>query len=125
MHELSIALNILDVAAEEAERRSIGCVEAVHIKLGPLSGIVKSALLSAFDLAREHSALPEARLVVEDMPIVIYCKHCQAEQPVESIQELVCSVCRTPSNHVVGGREMEITALEITALEIADPEINA
>ena len=120
MHELSIALNILDVASEEAKRHGAVRVEAVYIKLGPLSGIVKSALLSAFELAREHSSLPESRLVVEDVPIVIYCEPCQAEQRVESIQELVCPVCRTPSNHVIAGREMEITALEIT-----DPEIKA
>ena len=43
MHELSIALSILDLAAEEAGRRG-GRVVAVHLKLGPLSGVVKEAL---------------------------------------------------------------------------------
>ena len=41
MHELSIALNILDIASKEAERNGGGVVQAVHIRLGPLSGVVK------------------------------------------------------------------------------------
>jgi Zn finger protein HypA/HybF involved in hydrogenase expression len=40
MHELSIALGILDVAGEEAQRHG-GRVAAIHLKLGPLAGVVK------------------------------------------------------------------------------------
>ncbi len=58
MHELSIALSILDIAEEEAGDR-VGRVAAVHLKLGPLSGVVKEALLSAYDLAREGTALAQ------------------------------------------------------------------
>lgn len=113
MHELSIALNILEIAAEEAKRHGISRVQAVHIRLGPLSGIVKSALLSAYEMAQENSALPNSRLIVEDVPIVIDCPKCGTEQPARSIQSLVCSVCSTPSYRIVSGREMEITGLEI------------
>lgn len=113
MHELSIALNLLDIASDEAKRLGIDRVEAIHIKLGPLSGVVKPALIAAFEIAREHSSLPESRLVVQNVQIVVYCEPCQAEQTVESIQSLVCPVCSTPSNQIVAGRELEITALEI------------
>ena len=59
MHELSIALSILDLAAEEAERHG-GRVAAVHLRLGPLAGVVKDALVSAYDLAREGTPLARA-----------------------------------------------------------------
>ena len=36
MHELSIAMSIVDIAGEEAERRGHSCITAVHVKLGPL-----------------------------------------------------------------------------------------
>ena len=42
MHELSIAMSILDVAEEEAERQGGARVVAVHLKLGPLSGVVQA-----------------------------------------------------------------------------------
>ena len=43
MHELSIAMSILDMAEEEAGRRSAE-EDAIHVKLGALSGIVKEAV---------------------------------------------------------------------------------
>lgn len=112
MHELSIALSILDVAAEEAAKQT-GEVLAIHLKLGPLSGVVKEALVAAFELARDSSALPTAQLVVEETPIVAFCPNCQATGPVLSPQMLVCERCGTPAGDLVSGRELEIVALEL------------
>jgi hydrogenase nickel incorporation protein HypA/HybF len=113
MHELSIALSILDVAAEEAQRRGHARVAAVHLKLGPLSGVVKEALLSAYELAREGSPLEAARLVIAETPVVAYCPTCAAERAVVSVQCLCCATCGTPTPEVAGGRELEIVALEV------------
>ncbi len=111
MHELSIALSILDLAAEEAERRG-GRIVAVHLKLGPLSGVVKNALLSAYELAREGTPLAEAALVVEEVPLVTWCPACAAERrPV--FPELCCPACGAPTPDVRSGRELEVVALEI------------
>ncbi len=78
MHELSIAMSILDMAEEEAIRRGGVRVEAIHLKLGPLSGVAKEALLSAYDLARESTPLAACRLMIEEVPIVAYCQNRQA-----------------------------------------------
>jgi hydrogenase nickel incorporation protein HypA/HybF len=112
MHELSIALSILDVAAEEAERQG-GRVTAIHLKLGPLSGVVKDALLSAYELAREGTDLEAAALVVEEVPLLGYCPSCAATRGLASAQELWCPVCGTPTPEVVSGRELEVVALEV------------
>jgi hydrogenase nickel incorporation protein HypA/HybF len=112
MHELSIALSILDVAAEEAERRG-GRVVTIHLKLGPLSGVVGSALASAYELAREGTPLADAALVVEEVPIVAYCPACDAEHASATVLDLRCPACGAPTPEVVGGRELEVFALEI------------
>ncbi|HEX3724692.1 MAG TPA: hydrogenase maturation nickel metallochaperone HypA [Pirellulales bacterium] len=113
MHELSIALSILDIAAEELERQGGGCVVAVHLKIGPLAGVVKEALNSAFELAREESTLKEAKLVIEDIPIAVYCAQCQCEQAIDSWPSLCCGQCGTPATDIIRGRELEMVALEI------------
>jgi hydrogenase nickel incorporation protein HypA/HybF len=115
MHELSIALSILDCAAEESDRRGGAKVVAVHLKLGPLSGVVKEALVSAYELASEVSAFPQSRLVIEDVPVVAYCPSCDAERAISSIQEMCCSVCGTPTPDVRHGRELEVIALELAS----------
>lgn len=112
MHELSIALSILDIAGEEAERRG-GQVVAVYLKLGPLSGVLKEALLSAYELAREDTALARAELVIEEVPLVVHCAACAADRALPSCYELRCPTCGAPTPEVVSGRELEVRALEI------------
>jgi hydrogenase nickel incorporation protein HypA/HybF len=66
MHELSIAISIVELASEEAERHSPARVEAVHLKLGALSGVVKDALLFSWDLACQDTPIAGCRLAIED-----------------------------------------------------------
>jgi hydrogenase nickel incorporation protein HypA/HybF len=112
MHELSIAMSILDMAEEEAGRRSAE-VDVIHVKLGALSGIAKEALLSAYDLARTETTLPRAQLIIEEIPVMIYCPRCQAPRNVPSIQQLSCIECETPSSEILQGRELQVVALEL------------
>ncbi|WP_435011587.1 hydrogenase maturation nickel metallochaperone HypA [Tundrisphaera lichenicola] len=113
MHELSIALSLLDLVEEEATRR--GCrVIAVHLRLGPLSGVIGEALLSAYDLASEGTALEGARLIVEEVPVVVFCPTCDAERAPVSAFERVCSECGTGTPEVIRGHELEVVALEVT-----------
>jgi hydrogenase nickel incorporation protein HypA/HybF len=112
MHELSIAMSIVDLAEEEAELRGVQ-VSAVHLKLGALSGVVKEALLSCYEMACENSSLQGSRLLVEDVPVVIFCPRCQAQRPLRSMQLFACSECGTPCSEIVQGKELEVVALEI------------
>ena len=57
MHELSIAMSIVEMAEEEAEQRGGVQVSAVHLKLGALSGVVKEALLSSYEMACEGTVV--------------------------------------------------------------------
>jgi hydrogenase nickel incorporation protein HypA/HybF len=113
MHELSIAMSILDMAAEEAKRHGAAHVTRIHLRLGPLSGVVKDALVSAYELAREGSALEDAQLIIEDVPVRASCPICRTTRAVASMQELFCAECGTPTPEVVSGRELEVFALEI------------
>jgi hydrogenase nickel incorporation protein HypA/HybF len=113
MHELSIALSILEMVEDEAEKRGGIDVVAVHLKLGPLAGVVKESLASAYELAREYSPLAKTRLVIEDVPIIGYCQSCRAEREVVSVQDIRCAVCGAATPRLVSGRELEVSALEI------------
>ena len=112
MHELSIAMSIVEFAEEEAEQRSAR-IDAVYLKLGALSGVVKDALLSSYGLACEGTALEGSRLVIEEVPIVAYCPNCQAPRSPKSTQWFACSICGSPVSEILQGKELEVTALEI------------
>jgi hydrogenase nickel incorporation protein HypA/HybF len=113
MHELSIALSILDLVAEEVERQGSVQVLAIHLNLGRLSGVVKEALLSAYELAREGTPFHGTQLIVEEVPVLVLCPSCHETRAVVSIQQLCCAECGTPSSEVVSGRDLQVVALEI------------
>ncbi len=113
MHELSIAMSLLDAVQEEVERRGCSGVQAIHIKVGEFSGVVPDALRSAYELASEHTPFASARLEIENVPIQIHCTTCDCQRPVRSPQWLCCAVCDTPASDLVSGRELEIYALEV------------
>lgn len=101
------------MASEEAARRGGSRVCAVHLRLGPLSGVVKEALFFSYDVACEGTMLEGSRLVVEDAPVVVFCAACRSDTALDTIQDFRCSSCGEPAGEVVSGRELEVVALEI------------
>src|ERR1700749_1507848 len=79
MHELSIAMSIVDMAQEEAERRDVK-IDAVHLELGPLSGVVAEALLFSYEMACSGTRLEGSRLVIKDVAIEVYCPSCKVQR---------------------------------------------
>jgi hydrogenase nickel incorporation protein HypA/HybF len=108
MHELSVATSMIEMVAEEAERRGGARVLAVHLKLGRLSGVVKDALLAC-----EETPLAGSRLVVEESPVVVHCQVCREDRTLGAGEWLSCPVCRATATDVVQGDELEVVAMEI------------
>src|SRR5580658_10540486 len=113
MHELSIAMSIVEMAQEEAERHGSARVQAVHLRLGLLSGVVKQALLSSYQMACEATPLEGSQLLIEEIPVEVFCSKCNAARLVDSIQWFCCPECGTPTANLLRGKELEVVALEI------------
>jgi len=113
MHELSIAMSMVEMAAEEAARRGGVHVSAIHLRLGPLSGVVREALLFSYEVACEGTPLAGSRLVIEDVPVVVFCTDCAEERTLDSIQRFFCPTCGAPTPQVLSGKELEVFALEL------------
>jgi hydrogenase nickel incorporation protein HypA/HybF len=114
MHELSIAMSIVEMAQEEAQQRGTQ-VSAVYLKLGALSGVVKQALLSSYEMACDDTPLQGSRLVIEEVPVLIFCSNCNSQRPLHSVQLFCCATCGTPGSEIVQGKELELVALEMAS----------
>ena len=115
MHELSIAMSIIEMAEEEALARGGVQVLAVHLKLGELAGVVKEALLSSYEMAAEDSVLKGSKLLIESVPVSIYCPTCRSEQALKSIQHFCCPRCGAAASEIAHGKELQVVALELAA----------
>lgn len=113
MHELSIAVSLVDAALERARDLPGERVRALHLRLGPLAGVVRDALLFSFEIAVADTALAGATLEIEDVPLVVHCPRCDADRILETPQRLCCPVCEAPTGDVITGRELEFYALEM------------
>jgi hydrogenase nickel incorporation protein HypA/HybF len=112
MHELSIAMGIVEAATDEAQRRGVK-VSAVHLRLGALSGVVKDALLFSYEVACQDTPLQGSQLLVEDIPVIVFCTECQQTRQLDSVQLFQCPQCGTPTMDIRQGKELEVFALEI------------
>lgn len=120
MHELSIAVSLVDLAAERIaeldDADPAGTrVEAVHVRLGALAGVAEEALRFSFEAACRGTPLDGARLVVERVPVAVWCTTCGTERAPDDPFRFRCPVCGEPAARVVRGREIELTALEVEA----------
>jgi hydrogenase nickel incorporation protein HypA/HybF len=113
MHELSIAMSIVELAQEEAARRGGVQVKAVYLRLGLLSGVAKDALLSSYEMACDDTLMAGSRLVVEEVPVMVFCRQCDGQRPVHSTQMFCCADCGTPTGEIVQGKELLVVGLEV------------
>ena len=113
MHELSIAVDLIDAASTELERLGCARVIAVHLTLGPLSGVVKEALAFSFDAAAAGTRLEGARLQITDVTVAVWCDACNAERDLLDLTRRRCPVCHAPAPRATRGDELQLVGLEI------------
>ncbi|MGH9487409.1 MAG: hydrogenase maturation nickel metallochaperone HypA [Terriglobales bacterium] len=65
MHELSLALSILDGVEQESAAHGGLCVRAVRLRVGTLAAVSMDALTFAYQLASQDTVLAGTRLVIE------------------------------------------------------------
>lgn len=115
MHELSVALALLNGVNEAAERDGIERVSAVHVKVGALSGIARDALLFSWEMACADTIAAGSELRIEDVPVEVFCDQCGETRAPVLGTGLLCPVCGVPAPNIVRGRELQIVAMEVPA----------
>lgn len=113
MHELSIVLGIVETVSESAQAANAKQILATYLRVGALAGVVKDALLFSYDLATQDTPLQGSKLIIEEVPVVIFCETCNNTIELPSVQSFRCPVCQTPSADIRQGRELEVRSIEI------------
>ncbi len=101
------------MVSESAEASNATKVVTTYLRVGALAGVVKDALLFSFDLASEGTLLEGSKLIVEEVPVTIFCAKCGELRELPGMQSFRCPVCNTPSADIRHGRELEIRSIEV------------
>lgn len=112
MHELSIAMSLVEQVEKVVREQNAVSVPRITVTVGQLSGVDPEALRGAFPLAAEDTPAAGAELVVELVAARVRCRACgQSSTPTAPF--LFCVGCRSTEVDVEAGRELFIKSIEV------------
>ena len=110
MHEMSIAIQLVDQVVEVARQHNVLRVEAVEVEVGRMQMVVPEALETAFSVATEGTQLEGAQLRIVEQEIEAVCRGCNhGYKP--SIDCFVCPECGQASARIVSGNEIVLSSV--------------
>ena len=112
MHELSIAMNILEIVQEECRKAGSEKVVELILEVGDLSGVDVEALTTCLQIASRETLLDGASMVINRHPGKGYCGKCGEEFVMEDILSL-CPFCFQPAVELREGQEMRIEEISV------------
>ncbi|MBF0171057.1 MAG: hydrogenase maturation nickel metallochaperone HypA [Nitrospinae bacterium] len=116
MHEMSIALSVVDIVADYARRNGAERVRRVTVEVGALSGVVPEALAFAYDEAAAGSLAEGSELTLVAIPSAARCRACgHAFAPDYHI--FVCPACGSLETQLTAGEELAVTEMEVDDAE--------
>jgi len=114
MHEVSIALDLLNIATQQCRKSGYSKIEAINLKIGRASGIMPDALIFSFDAIKKDSLADGALLNIEEVPVSGVCRECSSTFTVDEEYVLSCPVCKSSLFNIISGREMDIIDMEVS-----------
>jgi hydrogenase nickel incorporation protein HypA/HybF len=114
MHELSIAMRLVEMVEAEVAAAGGGRVELVRLRIGQLAGVHEAALRFAFEQARAGTVASEATLSITDLPVAVFCPACMQVLELPAITPLACPACGQPTGDIRHGQELDLESIELT-----------
>ena len=112
MHEMSIALEVVEQVRDAARRAGdVTAVRTVRLEVGRLAGVVPEALTFCFELACAGTLLEGAELITEPVPGRARCASCVHDWAVGMPPVLLCPRCGRGADELLSGRELRITGV--------------
>lgn len=112
MHELSIAINIVDIAVKEAEKAEAKRITDLDIDVGTLSGVVIEALEFALQEAVKNSILEQAKITINEIHAKAHCNECRKVVGVTYLFE-ACPHCQSMDLTLTQGQELRVKSLKV------------
>jgi hydrogenase nickel incorporation protein HypA/HybF len=110
MHELSIAMSIVDIATAETSRAGSSRVIELELEVGDLSGVDTEALEFALEVATRQTVLEHAHVNIHQIAAEADCNVCHHRFPVEDLYT-PCPVCHSFDSRLLCGNELRVRSL--------------
>ncbi|MEN8202614.1 MAG: hydrogenase maturation nickel metallochaperone HypA [Bacteroidota bacterium] len=116
MHELSIAMSIVDIASRQAEAASAESVSQIELDIGTLSGIEYESLEFALTVAVKDSMFEHTRFKINRIEPLCECGACShLYSPGKEFG--ACPNCGKHEPEFIRGKELQIKSLLVEQKE--------
>ena len=111
MHEMSIALGIVDIAKKEAEKAKVNSFSAIELEIGTLAGIEFEALNFVWEPAVKGTVLEKAKKHIDIIKGKAKCSDCNTEYNINYTHDN-CPKCGSFLKIILQGKELRVKSLE-------------
>ncbi len=112
MHEMTIAMNIVDIVCQKANEEKTIKVNRVNLEIGELSGIMIDSLEFCFEAACKNTIADGAELKIDKIEAEAFCKSCNKTFRMES-DFSPCPTCDNFNYELLKGKELSIKSFNI------------
>jgi len=112
MHELSIALSIVDLAEKQARQNHAEEIEELELEIGSLAGVEIQTLMFALESTVKGTLLEHARIVRNDIRGEGRCGDCRTVFEMSRLIE-PCPRCGSYFVNIIKGKELRIKSIVV------------
>jgi hydrogenase nickel incorporation protein HypA/HybF len=112
MHEMSIALSVIDIASKEAQANGATSIETIHLDVGKLAGVMIDSLEFCFEAARKDSMAAQAELKINEIAGRGKCQQCGTGFEVDTFVT-ICPECGGYRVDIEQGRELRVASITV------------
>lgn len=112
MHEMSIALSILEIVKNEAQKAKSQKVTEIVMDIGSLSGVEVEALKFAMKACLTEDIVANCKVKIHTIAAYSACNECFKEFECKNLFS-VCPHCGSYSSKLIKGQEMQVKSIVV------------
>jgi hydrogenase nickel incorporation protein HypA/HybF len=112
MHELSLAVNVLEIAERTLQKAQAQQIVSIELEIGQLSAVEPEALRFAMDALLPESAASGARVDYRFIPGRARCRQCGKDFELDFLYD-ACTLCDSFDKEILAGDEMLVRSVEV------------
>ena len=114
MHELSIAVELVEQIVEVAQANQLPRVDEVELETGVLRQVIPEMMQTAFKEATGQTVVEGATLMIRDVSAKARCNECSLEFEPEA-DNFLCPKCLVANVTVLAGNEIILKSVSCKA----------
>ena len=110
MHELSLAMEVIDLATREARKNRVSIIREILLEVGALSGVEADAFQWGLEMLIKDTILENAMIKLIRIPGKGTCSACNIEFEMKNRLDS-CPECQCFPSKISGGQELRIVSI--------------